>query len=47
MVSYRPTLARLHPDPSNDCPIPDVPSDGSGNRLYALHDDLNTTVRHQ
>ena len=40
-------IGTIASDPSNDCPIPDVPSDGSGNRLYALHDDLNTTVRHQ
>jgi len=36
-------------DPSNDCPVPAVPGtgDGSGDRLYVLHDNLVTTVRYQ
>ena len=40
-------IGTIAPDPTNDCPIPAVPSDGAGNRLYVLHDDLNTTVYHQ
>ena len=34
-------------DTTNDCPLPMVPSDGAGARLYVLHDDLDTSVRHQ
>lgn len=30
-------------DLSNDCPLPAVPSTGTGARIYALHDDLITT----
>ena len=40
-------IGTLAPDPTNDCPIPAAPSDGAGNRLYVLHDDLTTTVYHQ
>ncbi|MEX1369337.1 MAG: MYXO-CTERM sorting domain-containing protein [Nannocystaceae bacterium] len=34
-------------DATNDCPIPDPPSTGNGFRIYALHDDLNTSVYYQ
>ncbi len=34
-------------DVSNDCPLPALPSTGSGFRLNALHDDLDTTVYYQ
>ncbi len=34
-------------DASNDCPIPDPPSTGTGFRIYALHDDLDTSVYYQ
>ena len=29
-------------DFSNDCPLPSGPSTGTGDRIYALHDDMDT-----
>ena len=40
-------LAGPATDTTNDCPLPMVPSDGGGARLYVLHDNLDTTVSHQ
>ena len=35
-------------DLSNDCPLPVIPSTGSGARFYPLHDDLiSANIRHQ
>ncbi|MBK9383799.1 MAG: hypothetical protein IPN34_03085 [Planctomycetes bacterium] len=35
------------PDLSNDCPLPRLPSSGTGARVYPLHDDLVGEVRYQ
>jgi MYXO-CTERM domain-containing protein len=34
-------------DRENDCPVPQVPGVGGGDRLYVLHDDLVTSVYYQ
>jgi|GEM_PF-3981317 len=35
------TTADAGGDLSNDCPVPSVPSTGTGARIYAVHDDLD------
>jgi MYXO-CTERM domain-containing protein len=34
-------------DYTNDCPVPFAPSDGAGDRVYVLHDDLISTAYYQ
>ena len=34
-------------DFSNDCPVPTVPSTGTGARIYTVHDDLSTSIYYE